>query len=184
VDGLSWACLIVLAITPPSRLLQAFRRWWEGINSRGDQPITPIHKVANWTIWEMGLDVAKGVALVMLLPQLMPLDWIGVGIAGGLVLGSWVGQLSGWGTIRVATGCLLGWNVGMAALVWLLAPWLMMGLNRLVWGWLAAVGVAWVWGRDAVIGMTAMGVILACWGRVSLELSDRGRWWWMFERRP
>ncbi|NDD67086.1 hypothetical protein EBZ35_05495, partial [bacterium] len=88
MDGLSWACLIVLAITPPSRLLQAFRRWWEGINSRGDQPITPIHKVANWTIWEMGLDVAKGVALVMLLPQLMPLDWIGVGIAGGLVLGS------------------------------------------------------------------------------------------------
>lgn len=184
MDGLSWALLIVLAITPPSRLIQALRVWWEGVQSRREKPVSTVYKVANWAVWAIGLDVAKGVAIVMLLPPLLPVEWMGAGVAGGLVLGSWVGRLSVWGTIRVATGCLLGWNLGMGVLVWGLCPILMMGLNRLTWGWLAAVGVAWVLGRDAVIGMTGIGVMAACWGRVSLELSERGRWWWMFERRP
>jgi len=140
--------------------------------------------VAKWTVWGMALDVAKGAAMVMAWPALWPSDWMGAGLAVGLVLGSWVGRLSTWGTIRVATGCLLAWNFGMGVLVWALCPWVMMALNRLVWGWVVAVLVVWVIGRDAVVGLTAMGVMAACWGRVSLELSDRGRWWWMFERRP
>lgn len=179
---IDWLLFIAVSMLPPSTLWKGLLQWWMGVRPGPDTQPSDVIAVRDWRWVGAALDIGKGMGLYWLLPS-FGLEGQAIVLGIAVVLGAWIGRLSILGTARVVVGIMLLHQPWSLAIMGIAYPVMSMILNRLTWGWVGAVAVAWLFTQDSVVGLLLIGSVVASWGRMMETLGPEGRWWWQFERR-